>query len=686
MRLARGQLCVSIAEPRQLRRGSDPVRGGFSPPAPSVRGLLPAAALAQHRPTRPIAASVSARVGAGCPLATARRCAEPAWHRRQRRQRGAARVLLRLAGAANLLHGHHSAQGGSRAASAMPNGRAGNLPSFGGNGQSPLSARWDCHACGIEANFASRNRCRACGIHRPSAIGNGGRAGNGGGSGGGSGGGIGPVNRWRNGVGGGGGGGSRQGVGTTAAAGATTTLAQRQVQAQAQHDQNVHRQLADARRREENLRAENRRLQRENAAVPAREKANGGEDEDMEDDEAHELAEDERKKRIEETRNGIPYLVSRYGEASDEVARARSDLASLERASREAKPYKTHRAQLERRKSRLEKQHERGKQEAEDLLAQIETLQARLNSTNKANDERELAIQAVDEELRELLRRAIADGDNDTSTPASAAPPDPAVAWQTVTSALETMVKMPGVPQDWAAQLGGLVEQLRTATLAVQERASYAAAAAAATTASSTARPSSSSPPLAAAASAPSPPSLVTTPPLPQPTADAPAAHQDPHSPQQQQRQQHQAQQEWERRALELAFSENNASGIANAAGQPTADAGSSELPALAGATAAVPTPAPGAGPQNAAQDDQDLGDDSGSDEDDMASVCEDEFRLREGETEPQRKKRIATYLRARQKARRDQRRRDDKSDRKPGTSSGSKEGPRVKPAAQKKK
>ncbi len=405
----------------------------------------------------------------------------------------------------------------------------------------------------------------------------------------------------------------------------------------------------------------------------------------MEDDDANELAEEERKKRIDETRNGLPYLVSRYGEASEEVARARSDLASLERASREAKLYKTHRAQLERRKGWLEKQHERGKHEAEELQAQIEALQSRLHSTTKANDERELAIQAVDEELRELLRRAIADGENESASPASAAPPDPAAAWQTVTATLETMVNMPGVPRDWAAQLGGLVEQLRTATLAVQERAGQAAAAAAATATPSTSRPPSSTTTLATAAAAPSPPSLAVAPSSPQPNADAQSARHDPHSTQQRRQQEHQPQTDWERRALELAFSDNHASGMASAAGQPAA--GSNDVSVLSEPAVAVAAPALStSGSQDVGRGGQELGNESGSDDDDMESVCDEEFRLREGETELQRKRRIATYLRARQKSRRDQRRRDDKSDRKPGASSGGKDGPRVKPAAHKKK
>ncbi len=57
-------------------------------------------------------------------LATAQRLAEPAWHRRQRRQRAAARVLVRLDSARQLLQRHHSAQRRPKhLPTAMPGGR-----------------------------------------------------------------------------------------------------------------------------------------------------------------------------------------------------------------------------------------------------------------------------------------------------------------------------------------------------------------------------------------------------------------------------------------------------------------------------------------------------------------------------------------------------------------------------------
>ncbi len=74
--------------------------------------------------------------------ATAQRQAELAWHRRQRRHRAAARVLVRLAAASRTLQAHHSAQRPPQApAPAMPSG-----PRRGGNavaGEAPLLARFD---------------------------------------------------------------------------------------------------------------------------------------------------------------------------------------------------------------------------------------------------------------------------------------------------------------------------------------------------------------------------------------------------------------------------------------------------------------------------------------------------------------------------------------------------------------
>ncbi len=71
---------------------------------------------------------------------TAQRTAEPAWHRRRRRARGAARALLRVAAASRLLAGHHSAQ--RPATNAMPAGaRGGNGGQRGGGHVARLEAK-----------------------------------------------------------------------------------------------------------------------------------------------------------------------------------------------------------------------------------------------------------------------------------------------------------------------------------------------------------------------------------------------------------------------------------------------------------------------------------------------------------------------------------------------------------------
>ncbi len=159
-----------------------------------------------------------------------------------------------------------------------------------------------------------------------------------------------------------------------------------------------------------------------------------------------------------------------------ELAEAKRDLAALERASRDAKPYKTHRAQLERRKDRLTRKRERAQEECEELQSQISELQSRLSDLTSENEARDKEISEVDAELRELLRKAIADGDDGSE---AAKTPDPSAAWNTVSAALEGMAAQPGVPREWASQLGGLLEQLRAAAIAIQTQAAAASGASA---------------------------------------------------------------------------------------------------------------------------------------------------------------------------------------------------------------
>ncbi len=315
-----------------------------------------------------------------------------------------------------------------------------------------VSGKWDCNVCGTVGNWASRARCRLCGAYGPKG------SGGGGGKGGGKGGG-GSQSR----AGGQStnlGGGARFGEG---AGGAPTTLAQRQLQRQ-NDDLRLQRQREESKKREDALRAANQKLQRELSAAKAGAKTrDADEDDDMDEDED---TEEERQRKIEATQRAIPYLIIQYGEGSEQVAEAKTSIDNLLRAAREAKPYKTHRGQLERRLERLRKQQDKGREEEDDLLQEIESMQGRLNKLRAVNDERDKTIATIDEELKDLLRKAI-DGEAADAAPVPPAG-DPSVAWRTVNETLASMVAQPGVPQEWAAQLGGLLEQVRLAAIAIQ--------------------------------------------------------------------------------------------------------------------------------------------------------------------------------------------------------------------------
>ncbi len=520
------------------------------------------------------------------------------------------------------------------------------------------TGRWDCNVCGIQDNLSTRSRCRSCNAYGPDGPGGGGggrwrgggrNGGNGENIGGGISGGGGARNNsrgrngaWNSGAGGGGGGGSRPAAGA-ATAGDAPTFAQRQLQRQQQDNQ--------SRRREEQLRADNLRLQRELAAAKngvAADERNG--DDEMDEDEG-DLTEEERKRQIENTRNGIPYLVQRFGEGSGEVDKAKADLAAHERALREAKPYKTHRAQLERRKGRLERQQEKGKEEADELLNEIERLQARLNSTNKANDEREKEIAIVDGELRELLKKAIAEGEGE---PQKCEPQDPTAAWHTVTATLAGMVSQPGVPEAWATQMGNLLEQIRVAAAAVQQQTIASTVLQAAGGGSG------------AAASGHNPPTSPTIPLAP--TAET-GTGQPP--------------------TQTIGKDDGGAAGTATTTAEATAAAATAGVAAASGGNNDAEHGSAGLGtgkgapqaakPNTGGTEHADISDLES--DDDMESVHGDVFERRSDESEQQRKKRIQKHLREREKKRAETKRKAGLTSKKNGgasTGNASKEGGRA--------
>ncbi len=432
---------------------------------------------------------------AACAATAPQRAAEPAWHRRERRRRAAARTLLRVADAARLLGDHHSAQrpssGGdaSGASGAMPNGRFGNQAATrGGAGSGPNGRNggaiggggrdagggprpWDCGICGLTANWPSRLRCRECGAHPPGCPPSGGQRGGGGGRGGGNGGGRGGPATGGNGNSGGGTRGGSGGGGTPTLAPAQPTFAQRQLQRQ-QQETRESRRLADERRKAQDLQAEVNRLQRE---LASRSRGRGGNEDaddlgdddgdgmDTSDDQYATWSEEERQRQVELTRSSLPYLEQRFGAESAELAQAKAEIEALQRASREAKPYRTHRAQLERRKARLENQQERDGEEVEQLQAQIDAAQERMGKLREAMDERAKTIDSVGAELKELLRRALAENE-DQQTPAAASPPAPAPraeAWGAVEATLSDLADNGQLPAEQKQQLTSFLSLFR---------------------------------------------------------------------------------------------------------------------------------------------------------------------------------------------------------------------------------
>ncbi len=258
--------------------------------------------------------------------------------------------------------------------------------------------------------------------------------------------------------------GGRGGAGNLAtAANAQPTFAQRQLQRQQQDNRDQQRKAAEERRRNLDLQAEVERLQRELASA-RKDDAAEEEDADMDttDDQYASWSEEERKQRIDVVKGGLPYLETRFGVDSEEVANARDQIEALQRASREAKPYRTHRAQLERRKARLDAQQERDAEEVEQLQRQINDAKERLENVQSTMEERSKNIDKVDAELKELLRKAVAEDDEAGAAATPAAAPAPREqAWSTVEATLAELASSAQVPADQAQQLAGFLALFR---------------------------------------------------------------------------------------------------------------------------------------------------------------------------------------------------------------------------------
>jgi hypothetical protein len=211
---------------------------------------------------------------------------------------------------------------------------------------------WSCHICGTRANRDWRERCRACQAYRSLDM--------------------------------------ERALAAHAQKQAQQQRRGVQYQQQQQQRQQQQRQQLDkddADRRQLRQRVET--LQAELAAVKAQTVRADDADvdacgDDQEEDSGYAAwSEEERTKRIELAKGGLAYATAAYGEDSPQAQELREEIGALQRASREAKPFKAHRNQLERRRDELRRKQERdeaavaaAQTEIKDLQSKVSVLQA----------------------------------------------------------------------------------------------------------------------------------------------------------------------------------------------------------------------------------------------------------------------------------------------------------------------
>ncbi len=244
-----------------------------------------------------------------------------------------------------------------------------------------------------------------------------------------------------------------------AAARPQPNLAERQLQQQRSAQQASRREEAEKKR----LREANAKMAAELAALKAKQcqpPEVGEDDEDMdegEDDSYSSWTEESRAKRVELAKGGLAYAVEKFGEDSEQAEELRREIATVQKASRQAKPFKAHRAQLERRRERLQKQQERDENDIAKAEAEVAELQTKVENLRAAVEERARAIKEVTSELTELVRRSIAEGSEET---ADDSPPGPKEGspWGKVSSAIASLESLPGIPPELATLLARVQE------------------------------------------------------------------------------------------------------------------------------------------------------------------------------------------------------------------------------------
>jgi hypothetical protein len=291
----------------------------------------------------------------------------------------------------------------------------------GGGGQD--GGRWTCRICQLADNFAWRTRCRGCESYRVRGEG-------------------GPL--------------------SSSAPPRGPSLAERQVQLQRQ----AQRQQRASSAAERKLQAEVERLQQQLAAAQACPRAEhasaradvdeGGEGDPEAMDTADDYSawtEEERRQQVDAARACLPYLVSKHGESSAEATNVREEIAALEKASRDSKPFKTHRAMLERKRDKLRARLKKDEEDLAKAEKEHEELKARMEEIRAGTAERSRDLASVEEELAELIKRALAEGD--AAGEAGKTDDGGMAAWsaQAASATLQSLATRPGIPPELAALL-----------------------------------------------------------------------------------------------------------------------------------------------------------------------------------------------------------------------------------------
>ncbi len=357
---------------------------------------------------------------------TAQRTGEPAWHRRQRRLRGQARTLLRVASATSLLADHHSAQWSSASSSAssfhMRWGKNGGGKGTRGDevGQaSPELQDWVCpiNWCGYK-NFARRARCRLCEAY-PSE----GRRLKGGGKGKGS------------------------GNGNQTFGHQQTVLARAHAKHQ-KKEESLKKELAEVKKQRDAAMAN-----RTGSAAVVDE---GDDDEPMDEEESEDV-----EKALALARRKRKALQDVWEDDDPIVQEVEAEVKRLTKKRDEAKPQRVRLRILERKVDKCQKQVDAKAKAVEELDERIKGLQAE-------RDEHSAALASATRELEDAraertaeLQRAIEE-ENKVGSPSAAVPE---VDGTTAGKALEVLVtearaRLPGAGEEVAKAVEGALGQL----------------------------------------------------------------------------------------------------------------------------------------------------------------------------------------------------------------------------------